>query len=628
MERRLKAILAADVVGYSHLVQKDEEATLLRFRTLFEEVVEPSVDAHGGRIVKTMGDGFLVEFASATEAVHCSIEIQEQFNARNEPYFDDNRMDLRIGVNVGDIIIDAGDVLGDGVNVAARLEGEAQPAGIYISGTAYDQVKLTFSDRCRFIGELKLKNISEPVRAYEILPAARASNQLRRSNKGGWVRVSSILAVTGLMVLVAATMLWSWNHFEAETGEEPANSVGKIAVLPFKNMSNDPEYQFFADGLSQDLITDLSKVSGIPVVSSRSSFVYRDTDLLHRDIARKLDARYIVEGSVRRHEQILRISASLVDMASDSQIWADRYDGQREDVFAFQDQITANIIRELRVILSPSQKRIIASHGTRNEDAYDAFLRGMRFLVSRQFLNVDGNQKAVKSFKEALRLDPDYPQAYAGLAWADWLHFSTINYFSYARREAAFKNAELSLSLGETALARRVLSRKYFSPYRYIDTTDEPERAARELDAALAIEPNNPDLLADIADVLPFLGETSRALATIKKAIVLNPDHPNWYLRPLGMAQLLNGEYEHSARSFRTWLKDESSLSEYRLWLISAEALAGRKDEAKELMTSLRKAIAINIPSTVEAVKRAWPLAGDEQELFLRGLRIAGISEG
>lgn len=619
--------MAADVVGYSHLIQVDEEATLLRFKSLFDEMVAPNVELHGGRIVKTMGDGFLAEFASAIEAVRCAIQIQEQLDQINEPYPDDNRMDLRIGINVGDIVIDSDDVLGDGVNVAARLEGEASPAGICISGSAYDQVKLSFKDQCEFMGELALKNIDEPVRAYNVMRTASLPGRQNVSEKKNKGRANSIFAAVAAIVLIGAAVFWSWTSFGTRSTGEQAVSNTKVAVLPFKNMSNDPNYQFFADGLSQDLITDLSKVAGIPVLSSRSSFGFRDTDQSHDEIAKKLAVRYIVEGSIRRQEQTLRISVNLIDTVSNSQIWAERYDGKSEDVFAFQDQITTNIIKSLKVVLLPSQQVAITTRGTRNEEAYDAFLRGMRYLTSQKSLNVEGNKNAVRSFKEALRYDPNYPQAYAGMAWADWLHYSTINAFTHGRQKSAFKNAEKSISLGETALAHRVLSKKYFSSSLHTHTTNEPQRAIEELNAALAIEPNNPDILTELADVLPFVGEISAALSTVEKAISLNPDHPDWYLTPLGIAQLLNGEYDKSSLSLKAALKNDRVRSENFLWLASAEALSGRVSEAIDIIVGLRVAYNTNIPQTEYAVKRAWPLPKDAQDILLRGLKIAEFPE-
>lgn len=625
MRRKLAAILAADIVGYSRLIQFDEEATLSRFKSLFDEIIVPNVKLHDGRIVKTMGDGFLAEFASAIEAVRCAIQIQDLLDQKNEQYSDESRMDLRIGINVGDIVIDSDDVLGDGVNIAARLEGEAAPAGICISGSAYDQVKLSFKGQCEFKGKLTLKNIDEPIRAYNVLRTASSSGRKTSSDKNNKSRANSIFTAVATVILIGVVMFWSWTNFGARPTDDSSLSNTRVAVLPFKNMSNDPGYQFFADGLSQDLITDLSKVTRIPVLSSRSTFGFRDADQPLGEIAKKLAVRYIVEGSIRRQEQTLRISVNLIDTISNSQIWADRYDGKSEDVFAFQDQITTNIIKSLKVILLPAQQKAITARGTRNEEAYDAFLRGMRYLTSRKGLDVEGNENAIRLFKEALKHDPNYPQAYAGIAWADWLHYSTINTYTPVREKSAFKNAEKSLSLGETALAHRVLSKKYYSSYLRTDTKNDPQRAIEELNAALEIEPNNPDLLADLADVLPYVGEISRALSTIKEAISLNPDHPNWYLMPLGVAQFLNGEYEKSSLSLRGALENDKNRSAYALWLASAEALDGPPSEGTKILDGYQIARNGHIPQTEYAVKRAWPLPKEAQDTLLRGLKIAGF---
>lgn len=625
MERRLAAIFYADVVGYSHQVQRDEEATLRRLKRLQTDVLEPRINAYQGRIVKTTGDGFLAEFASAIQAVRCAIAIQDEIRQDAAKV----HMELRIGINVGDIVIDGEDVLGDGVNIAARLESKADPGGILISGTVFDQIKLTLEDRCEDIGAQALKNIAEPVRAYRVQLEGKAQSgaglkQPTREDRRFGVR-TPILAAVLLIALAAAGLLWGLTFLSSDQNHQAASSSAKIAVLPFKNLSRAKDQQFFADGLSEDLITDLSKVNSLAVISSTSSFAFRDARITLREIGRKLNARYIVEGSVRRHDKTLRISAKLVDTTSDSQLWADRFDGGTADVFAFQDEITSDIIRALKVILTPSQEKAITTRGTRNADAYDAFLRGMRLLSPRRALDVEANAQAILTFKEALIHDPSYAEAYAGIGLAHWLYHSTINSDQTQRRLAAFSNAETALKLGASALAHRVLSRKYYSPALHIATSDEPLRAMTELEAALAIEPNNPDLLAELADVLPFAGRPDRALQTIERAIALNPDHRDWYLRPLGIAQLLEKQYEKSVRSFRTWLAGEKIMTDYYLWLASALAHAGHTEQASSVLHHVNEAGGSNLPTSFYAVKRAWPLPQKAENIFLSGLRRAGF---
>lgn len=631
MERRLAAILAADIVGFSHLVQQDEEATLQRLKELQEGLIEPKIREHRGRIVKTTGDGVLAEFSSAIEAVRCAIEIQEHRRLSRNLRKDRKPIELRIGINVGDIVIDGSDVLGDGVNIAARLEGQAEPGGICISGTVFDQVKLAYADQCALIGDLELKNIGQPVRAYKVLaesmsaarqPAAPSGNRSKTKPK-----IVMMAAAVMVVAVLAASLIWYLNPTRSGMVNQASASTGKVAVLPFKNISNDPDQQFFADGLSEDLITDLSKIEGLPVISSTSSFAFGGANTPLTEIARKLDARYIVEGSVRRHDNALRISAKLVDTVSDSQVWADRFDGTNTDVFVFQDRITAEIIEALKVILTPSQKQAISARGTRNAEAYDAFMRGMRLLSPRRSLDVEANRQAIQAFEEALKHDPDYAQAHAGIGWAHWLHYSTINLFVTERKYAAFDSAEKSLELSETALAHRVLSRKYFSPALHISTTKEPAKAVAELEAALAIEPNNPDLLAELADVLPFAGDPARALEAIQRAIELNPDHPDWYLRPLGIAQLLAGEYAKSSRSLQVWLEQENVFTDYYLWLVVAHSLAGQDEQARTSLKHAWRKTSNAMPTTFYAVDRTWPLPPESRELFHSALRKVGFPE-
>ncbi|MCP5001941.1 MAG: hypothetical protein GY933_25220 [Hyphomicrobiales bacterium] len=415
----------------------------------------------------------------------------------------------------------------------------------------------------------------------------------------------------------------------ASNNVSPPGHLAKVAVLRFKNLSPDPEQQFFADGISEDLITDLTKVADVPVVSSTSSFAYRQADLSIAQIAEKLGARYVIEGSVRRHAKALRISVKLVDANSDSQLWAGRFDGSSDDVFAFQDQITSKVTSALQVILTPSEQKVVFDRGTRNVDAYDAFLRGMRLLSSRQAMDIDGNAKAIQAFKEALTHDPDYPQAYAGIGWAQWLSYSSISEFAQGKQEVVFANAKKSLELGNNALAHRVLSRKYFASVTHVQTEKEPGRALSELDLAIALEPNNPDILADRADVLPFVGKSKQALDEILRAIKLNPDHPDWYFRPYGIALLLNGQFEKAANILGPWItQNKIAYDTHQAWHIAALSLAGRRKEAKELTAQHLNNMWFEGPKTMYAFQKIWPPPIKERDLVRRGLRDAGFPAG
>ena len=368
LQRRLAAILSADVVGYSRLMGMDEAGTLSRLNALRRELIDPTIAAHSGRIVKLMGDGALVEFASAVDAVTCAIEIQRRLREDDASGSDANPIQIRIGINVGDIIIDGEDILGDSVNIAARVEGIAEPGGISISEDAWRQVHGKVTANFIDLGEQSLKNIARPVRVYRLdLPRKAASGP------------------------------------EAARPLAPP-SKPSIAVLPFTNMSGDPEQEYFSDGISEDVITDLSKIAGLMVISRNSSFTYKGRQVDTRAVGRDLGVRSVLEGSVRRAGNRVRITAQLIDAASGGHLWAERYDRDLTDLFAVQDDVTRRIVEALKLILSPAEKARIADSGTRNIDAYDWFLRGREFLLG-ETKNRDKFEQSTTFFMRALELE-------------------------------------------------------------------------------------------------------------------------------------------------------------------------------------------------------------------------------
>jgi adenylate cyclase len=383
LERRLTAILAADIAGYSRLMGTDEAGTLSALRSHRAELIDVAVAEHRGRIVKLTGDGALIEFPSVVNAVACAAEIQRGMVERNKDISHDRRIELRIGVNLGDVIVEDGDIFGDGVNVAARLESIADPNGIAISSSVYDQIgsrlDLVFEDR----GEHFLKNIAKGVRVYTISFGDAASHR-RRS---------------------AAVYL-------------AAQGDGKrlIAVLPFTNMSDDPEQEYFSDGITEDLITDLSKISGLNVVARNTAFTYKGKSIKVKQVAQELGVHYVLEGSVRTAARRVRITGQLIDARNGSHIWADRYDRDLVDIFAIQDEITNAIVDQLKVKLLPTEKIAIATEPTANVEAYTYYLRGRQFshAWTRTYLKL-----ARRMFVKAVELDPDYAGAYAGIAACD-----------------------------------------------------------------------------------------------------------------------------------------------------------------------------------------------------------------
>ena len=387
LDRRLLAILAADVVGYSRLMEADEPGTIARLKAIRTELAEPLVAEHHGRIVKLMGDGVLVVFESVVDAVACAVAIQKAVSERNSTMLEAERIVFRIGINLGDVALVDGDVYGDGVNVAARLEQLCDPGGVLISGTAYDHLKGKLDLRLEPRGVQHLKNIHEPVRVYRVASigagSARrptreaASARERVARRWRWVAAASL---TLLLLLALAAWLRPWQPaVEAASLERmafPLPDKPSIAVLPFKNMSGEAEQEYFADGLTDDLITDLSKISGLFVIARNSVFELKGRDVKVHEAAERLGVRYVVEGSVRRAGNDVRVNVQLVDATTGGQLWAERYDGSLDDIFAVQDRLVRVIVDALALNLSPEEEREIGRGQTNNLDAREAFQKG------------------------------------------------------------------------------------------------------------------------------------------------------------------------------------------------------------------------------------------------------------
>jgi len=374
VSRRLAAIFAADMVGYSRLMGLDEEGTIARHKVHRRELIDPKISEYDGRIVKLMGDGMLVEFVSAVDAVLCAIDVQKAMSERETEVPDSQRIVYRIGVNLGDIIIDGEDIMGDGVNIAARLEAQAEPGGICISGKVFhevaNKVKLDFAD----LGELKIKNIAQPVRAYRAV-------------------LANTPAITDQVAL---------------TDDKPG-----VAVLPFDNLSQDPEQQYFSDGLSEDILTLLSAWRSFPVVSRNSSFAFRGQSRDVRQIAKDLSARYVIEGSVRKSDNRVRVTAQLIDADTGHHIWAEKFDGALDDVFEIQDEITRQIVSSVEPEMEAAERNKAATKRPSNLSAWDYYLQGRSLL--HMFTSQD-NVEARSLFEKAIELDPLYSDAHAGLS--------------------------------------------------------------------------------------------------------------------------------------------------------------------------------------------------------------------
>ncbi|MEE9602130.1 MAG: adenylate/guanylate cyclase domain-containing protein, partial [Thermoguttaceae bacterium] len=429
MHRRLAAILAADVVGYSRLMGEDETGTLASLRAHREELIEPKVAAHEGRIVKLMGDGLLAEFPSAVEAVRCAAEVQRAMAERNADVPEEQQMQFRIGVNLGDVIDEGDDIYGDGVNVAARLEELAEPGGICLSSTVHIQVRNKVDVGFQDLGEKEVKNIAYPVHVFRVLlDPMDARSQAPGAHDKPWYRQWPALALgVAALAFLASAGLWLFvrgptiEPASIERMAFPLPDKPSIAVLPFSNMSEDQSQEYFADGMTEDLITDLSKISGLFVIARNSSFSYKGQQVKVRQVAEELGVRFVLEGSVRRSGDQVRINAQLIDATTGGHLWAERYDGSLADVFGLQDTVTERIVSALAVHLTVGEEARVSRRETDDVAAYDAFLQGWEHYRRR----TPGEfAKAVGYFERAVELDQQYGRAYAALAiiyWKSWL---------------------------------------------------------------------------------------------------------------------------------------------------------------------------------------------------------------
>ena len=490
LKRKLTAILSADVKGYSRLMGEDEEWTV-RTLKVYKDVMGSLIHQHRGRVVDSTGDNLMAEFASVVDAVQCAVEIQKGLKTRNAELPENRRMEFRIGINLGDVIEEGERIYGDGVNIAARIESLSEAGGICISGTAYDHVENKLSLGYEYLGEQIVKNITRPVRVYRVVIRPEVAREMDK---------------------------------KLELPKKPS-----IAVLPFINMSGDREQEYFSDGITEDLITDLSKVSGLFVISRNSVFIYKGKVAKVQEVGRELGVRFILEGSVRKVGNRVRITAQLVDTITGGHLWAERYDRELTDIFDLQDEVTREIVAALSLNLTKSEEDRLARRDTDSLAAYDHVLRGVEHHCR---YTKDANAQAQVLFQEAIDLDPGYALAYSWLGLTV-LHSWTQGWNQDPRALAdAFELAQKAIALDDSvAEAHRILADVYL--YR-----KQHDEAIRELKTAIALNPNYADAFAGLGDVLNWAGRAQEAIDFIKTAIRLNPHHHAWYFYILGLSYL------------------------------------------------------------------------------------------
>jgi adenylate cyclase len=631
MDRRLAAVLIADVAGYGRLSQVDEEGTRTRFLSDLHEIFEPAIAAHHGRLVKTLGDGLLVEFQSVVDAVRCAAEIQRLKAQCNADVREDRRLTYRIGINLGDVIVEGSDIHGDGVNIADRLQALAKPGRIAISGAAFDQVKKSVDVGFEFLGEQPVKNVAEPVRVYSVLldPGAAGTFVNLARHKKIRRQWRTIAAVVFLLSVALGAVAWlrPWEpKIEAASAERmslPLPDKPSIAVLPLANMSNDPNQDYFAHGITDDLITELSKVSGLFVIARNTSFTYKDKAVKIAQVAEDLGVRYVLEGSVQRSGDRIRINAQLIDALNGGYVWADRFDGSLADIFVLQDKVTNTIADALALRLTATQQASLAQNETSDLAAYEAFLRGWEHY---RHMTREDDAKALPHFEEAIRLDPNYARAYAALAlvfirsygrgWADSLGLT-----GRQARIKAMQNVEKAKKR-PNALAHQAAG------YILLDSIS-PNEALAEFKEAIALDPSDSWSYALAAFALTTAGRSAEAVSYINAAIRLDPRPPALFLYYLGMAYFNMEQYDHAAASLQsaTRLNPEDEIS--FLALTATYGYLGQKQDAKAAIARYN-ALAVSqggIPATVNAWPVGYYYIYEPYYRLRTGLRLAGLPE-
>jgi adenylate cyclase len=597
--RRLAAILAADVVGYSRLMGADEEGTHERLKAHFVELVDPKIREHHGRIVKTTGDGVLAEFASVVDAVRCAGEIQRAMADRDLDLAEETRLRFRIGVNLGDVIADGDDIYGDGVNIAARLEGLAVPGGICVSGTVRDHIGDRLPYAFEDMGEQSVKNIARPVRVYALHPEGMAGP------------TASMSPDTSSSPLVAAPRL-------------------SIVVLPFTNLSDDREQQYFADGITEDVTTDLSRIENMFVISRNTAFTYRNKPIHTKQIGRELGVRYVLEGSVRRLGKQLRVNAQLIDAATDAHLWAERLNGDTVELFALQDEITSRIAVALGAELVGAE----AARPTNHPDALDYILRGR--AAALKLASRDTYAERISMFERALEIDPQSVEAQTRLA------FSLVGRVLEQMTGSAAADMERAEGLVGQALATSPSSSfAHFAKGQLLRAQGRCQEAIPEYETALALDRNRVGALTDLGWCKFFTGSIEESIPLVEQAIRLDPRNPynaTNYWR-IGVVHLVQSRTDEAI----VWLEKARSANPapplHHLYPASAYALKGESERAAAGLAEARRLSRDDRFSSLAHLKAAGFFSGSSgywgvpkiralfETTFFAGLRKAGIPE-
>lgn len=624
-KRKLTAILSADVKGYSRLMGEDEEATV-RTITAHRKVITSVIQKYRGRVVDSPGDNILAEFVSVVDAVQSAVEIQEVIRAKNAELPEGRKMEFRIGINLGDVIQEGERIYGDGVNIAARVEGLADPGGICISGSAYEQIENKLALGYEYIGEHTVKNIVKPIRAYRVPTGPETLQKVTEERRpaSGWQR-AALAVFIALVVVAGGVAIWKSYRPSTPPPTEVA-SVEKmalalpdkpsIAVLPFNNLSEDPKQEYFSDGLTDEIITALSGIQKLFVIARNSTFTYKGKPVKVQQVSEELGVRYVLEGSVRKAGDKIRISAQLIDALDGHHLWAKRYDRNLSDIFAVQDEITKKIVTAMQVKLTEGEQARAVAKGTNNLEAYLKYLQAHELIYR---LNIQSIALGKQLAEEAIALDPEYAPAYYALGKVHmldvWLGTSESPKASMAK---AMELVQKAIALDDKNADAHAFLGFLYSMIRKHD------KALALGEKAVALNPNSAESHMRYGKILTFASRYEESIPELKTAIRLNPIPPNLYLYSLGISYCWTGQYEEAIAWCEKAVRREPNSFFARFFMAMAYSLSGRDEEAR---VEAAEVLRIHPKFSLEKfAKRCTYKKKTDCERLISALRKAGLT--
>jgi len=620
--RKLRAILSADVKGYSLLMADDETFTIKTLKE-YRSIMSTQIEQHNGRVVDSPGDNVLADFASAVDAVRCAVEVQKVLKEKNKDLPQDKKLEFRIGVNIGDVVQDGERIYGDGVNIAARIESLADPGGICISRNAYDHIRNKLKLGYEYLGEHSVKNIKQPVRVYKILMDPEDEGKLvgikAKPSAKKWVWPLAIV-----IVILLGIVTWQFYQrittpkFEPASAENmafPLPEKPSIAVLSFDNLSGDPEQEFFSDGITEDIITTLSKTDQLFVIARNSTFTYKGKPVKIKQVAEELGVRYVLEGSVQKSEDQVRITAQLIDAITGHHLWAERYDRDLKDIFALQDEITIKIVTDLQIKLTEGEQARMWGKKVKN---IAIFLKRMEALSLWRKGTIESLIRYGQMGKEIVDMAPESQLGYITLAVYNW----TLAMHGKSPRESianAFKHAQKALSLDESsAMSHAILGNVYLLMRKY-------EKAIATGERSVELEPNGAIVHVLLGSTLGYAGRLDEAIGHLNQGIRLNPFPPSWYFLHLGRCYRQKGQYAKALTEVEKALHRSPDAIMNYVSLAAIYVFLNRQEEAE---AATKKVLEIDPSFSVERVSKAWPYKNQaDLKLFLDALRKAGLPE-